>query len=416
MDPSKVPPIVPRESSVGMVLAGGSARGAYEVGVICYIVEEVARALGRDVPIDIISGTSAGSINACMLAAHADQPRARGALLARRWTDLELEDVVRPAPGEILHVAARMLGRGSRSGVRRRGGVFDPTGIERIVRDCTPFEAIARHLRAGRLSAVSISTTHVASGRTIVFVQRREAGLPRWGSDPTMVVRTAEIRAEHVLASAAVPLLFPAVEIDGEFYCDGGLRQNVPLSPARRLGADGLIVINPRYIREEEPPPSIGSARERGYPDPLFIFGKAMNALLLDRIENDIRRLEKLNAVLAAGERRFGPGFGATLNEELGRSGESSLRPLDVVYIRASQDIGVLAADYVRSPGFARRVPGLLGRGIRKIGESETEADLLSYVLFDGPFARLLIEMGRNDARARHEELATFFAKRLEGR
>jgi NTE family protein len=384
--------------------------------VICYIVEEVARALGRDVPIDVISGTSAGSINACMMAGLADQPRARGALLARRWTDLQLDDVVRPAPGEILHVAARMLGRGAKAGERRRGGVFDPSGIERIVRDCTPFEAIASHLKAGRLSAVSISTTHVASGRTVVFVQRREAGLPRWGSDPTMIARTAEIRAEHVLASAAVPLLFPAVEIDDEFYCDGGLRQNVPLSPARRLGADGLIVVNPRYIREDEPPPSLQSARERGYPDPLFVFGKAMNALLLDRIENDIRRLEKLNAVLAAGERRFGPDFGATLNEELGRGGESALRPLDVVYIRASEDIGVLAADYVRSATFAKRVPGFLGRGIRKIGESETEADLLSYVLFDGKFASLLIEMGRNDARARHDELATFFAKRLEGR
>ena len=407
-----------RESCAGLVLAGGSARGAYEVGVIRYVVEDVARALGRDVPIDVISGTSAGSINACMLAAHADKPSARGALLARQWTDLELEAVVRPAPGEILSVAARMLGRGPRSttGERRRGGVLDPSGIDRIVRDVTPFGAIAEHLRSGRLTALSISTTHVASGRTVVFVQRREAGVPRWGSDPTMIARTATIRAEHVLASAAVPLLFPAVEIDGQFYCDGGLRQNVPLSPARRLGADGLIVVNPRYIREDTPSPERARERERGYPDPLFVFGKAMNALLLDRIENDIRRLEKLNSVLAAGERCFGAGFGATLNAELGRSGQSALRPLDVVYIRASQDIGVLAAEYVRSAEFARRVPGLLGRGLRRIGEAETEADLLSYVLFDGPFARQLIELGRSDARGRHDELVTFFAKRLEGR
>jgi NTE family protein len=232
-----------------------------------------------------------------------------------------------------------------------------------------------------------------------------------------MVARTCRIRADHVLASAAVPLLFPAVDIDGEFYCDGGLRQNVPLSPARRLGAEGLIVVNPRYIQEDRSPPSseVAEAREREFPDPLFVFGKAMNALLLDRIENDIRRLEKLNAVLAAGERRFGPGFGALLNEELGRSGESVLRPLDVVYIRASEDIGVLAAQYVKSPEFAKRVQGLIGRGLRRIGEGENEADLLSYVLFDGAFAGRLIEIGRSDARARHDELATFFAKRLAG-
>ncbi|MGH7271356.1 MAG: patatin-like phospholipase family protein, partial [Polyangiaceae bacterium] len=142
--------------------------------------------------------------------------------------------------------------------------------------------------------------------------------------------------------------------------------------------------------------------------------GKAMNALLLDRIENDIRRLQKLNAVLAAGERRYGHGFETAINEELGRRGESALRALDVVYIRASQDIGVMAADYVRSADFARRVRGMLGRALRRIGEAEAEADLLSYILFDGPFAGQLIEMGRADARARHEELVGFFAKRVQ--
>jgi NTE family protein len=404
-------------AKVGLVLAGGSARAAYEVGVVQYILEDVARALGRDIPIDIISGSSAGSINAVMLAAHADKPSARAALLAERWTDLKLEDVVRPSTVEILRLMARLVGRtpgtDSRSG--RRGGVFDPSGVEAIVRDAVRFENIGEHMRAGRLSALSISTTHVASGRTVVFVQRREGGVPRWGGDPTMVARPAEIGAEHVLASAAVPLLFPAVEIDGHYYCDGGLRQNVPLSPARRLGANSLIVINPRYIREESPTPEIAEERERQYPDPIFFVGKALNALLLDRIENDIDRLERLNAVLRAGVRKFGPAFTDMLNEELGRGGESALRALDVVYVRASQDIGMLAAEYARSPEFSKRVRGLMGRVLRRIADGEKEADLLSYVLFDGPFAARLIEMGRDDARARHDHLVQFFAKRLAG-
>jgi NTE family protein len=334
-------------------------------------------------------------------------------MLAERWTSLELEDVVRPSPKEILQMAARLLGRAASAREGQRGGMFDPSAIERIVSDAVPFPAIAEHMRAGHLAALSISTTHVASGRTVVFVQCRDAGPLAWGSDPTMVVRAGPIEAQHVLASAAVPLLFPAVEIDGQFYCDGGLRQHVPLSPARRLGADRLIVVNPRYIREESPPPAIAKNRERLYPDPLFVLGKAMNALMLDRIENDIRRLQKLNAVLDAGTRRFGPGFVAGLNEELGRSGESALKPLEVVYVRASEDIGVLAADYVRSPGFAKRVRGILGRVMRRLAEGESEADFLSYVLFDGTFAGRLIEIGRSDARARHEELVTFFAKRL---
>jgi NTE family protein len=408
------PAAMPR-SKVGLVLAGGSARGAYEVGVVRYVLEEVARALGRPPPIDIISGTSAGSINAVMLAAFAGEPAARGVRLADQWTHLDLEDVVRPSGREILRMFGRVFGSGPRKGGvgTRGGGVFDPSGIERIVRESVPFPAITKHMREGRLAALSISTTHVASGRTVVFVQRREGGAPPWGSDPTMVLRPATIQAEHALASAAVPLLFPAVAIDGHFYCDGGLRQNVPLSPARRLGADGLVVINPRYIREVSPTPAVAEARERQFPDPLFVVGKALNALMLDRIENDIRRLQKLNAVLSAGARRFGPGFPDALNEELGRSGESSLRPMDVVYIRASADIGVLAAEYVRSPEFSKRVHGLMARALRRIAEGEKEADLLSYILFDGAFAGRLIEIGRSDARERHDELVSFFARRL---
>jgi NTE family protein len=402
--------------SVGLVLAGGAARGAYEVGVVRYIVEEVTKALGHDVPLDVLCGTSAGSINACMLAAHADQPGRRGEMLAQRWTSLRVEDVVRPSTSELLHLAGRLLGRSARKRKDprpgRRGGIFDPSGVEAIVRDAVPFDRIADHIRAGRLSALSISTTHVATGHTVVFVQRRDGGLPPWGRDPTMVGRAAAIRAEHVLASAAIPLLFPAVEIDGEFYCDGGLRQNVPLSPARRLGADSLIVVNPRYIREDSPPAGLAAAREAQYPDPLFVVGKAMNALLLDRIENDIERLERLNAVLAAGTRRYGEGFAAAINEELASAGLGALRPLDVVYVRASQDIGVLAADYVRSPEFSRRVHGLTGRALRRVAEGESEADLLSYVLFDGEFAGRLIEIGRADARNKHAELVTFFEKR----
>jgi NTE family protein len=405
-------------SGVGLVLAGGSARAAYEVGVVRYILEDVARALGRDVPIDILCGTSAGSINACMLAAHADKPAARAAMLASKWTDLELEDVVRPAGKEILHMAGRMLGRTGRAdpaGARpgRRGGMFDPSGVERIVRDAVRFQTIGEHMRAGRLRAMSISTTHVASGRTVVFVQQRGGGVPPWGSDPTMIARAAEIQAEHVLASAAVPLLFPAVEIDGHFYCDGGLRQNVPLSPARRLGADSLIVVNPRYIREQSPTPAQSEAREREFPDPLFVVGKAMNALLLDRIENDIDRLAMLNAVLSAGTRRYGPGFAQELNDELRRDGYRGLRHMEVVYVRASQDIGVLAAEYVRSAEFSKRARGLVGRALRRLAEGESEADFLSYVLFDGPFAGQLIEIGRADARAQHDNLVRFFANRL---
>lgn len=146
---------------VGLVLAGGASRGAYEVGVVRHVLEDVARTLGCDVPIDVLCGTSAGSINACMLAAHADQPRARGAMLANGWTNLTVGDVVRPSAGEMLYLGARVLGLTARGDTRlgRRGGLFDPKGVEAVIRRGTPFHRIAEHMSAGRLRALSISTT-----------------------------------------------------------------------------------------------------------------------------------------------------------------------------------------------------------------------------------------------------------------
>lgn len=404
----------PVGNRVALVLAGGAARGAYEVGVVRYILEEVSRQLGFDVPLDILCGTSIGALNACHLAAFADEPRARATRLANHWTGLAMRDVVHPGSGAVFGLLRELLGqsRAPRPGELRRGGVLDPAGIERIVTAAVPFARIAEHLRAGRLHAVTVSTTHVGSGRTTVYVQRRGGGLPRWGSDPTVVARAAELTADHALASAAIPFLFPAVRLDGEFHCDGGLRQNVPLSPARRLGADALIVVSPRYL----PPLATDAehrAREQAFPGPLFLLGKALNALLLDRVENDIDRLERINAILLAGCRRYGDGFLQAINEELAQPpGSIQTRPLRVVLIRATDDIGRIAAELVRSPGFRARVPGVLGRLMRRIADTTTETDLLSYLLFDGEFAGRLIELGRADARLHHDELCAFFAAR----
>jgi NTE family protein len=400
---------------IALVLAGGAARGAYEVGVVAHILTEVAKDIGRPVPFDIICGTSVGAINACTLAAHADEPLVRGEVLREQWTSLKLDQVARPSRAEILGLIGGLVGR-RRSlpgpGEVRRGGLLDPRGIEAIVRRAIVPDRIRRNLEAGLVQALTVSTTDVASGKTVIFLQRREPGMPPWAHDPTVSVRPAEITAEHALASAAVPLLFPAVRIDGEFYCDGGLRQNVPLSPARRLGADGLVVVNPRFIPPNDPPADVVRERERDYPGPFFLFGKALNALLLDRIDADIDRLHRINRILEAGKRRYGPDFVEQINGQLGDQRKlHGLKELRVVHIRASADIGTMAAAYARSPEFAARAPGMMGKIIRRISEWEGagENDLLSYILFDGEFASRLIELGRNDARTRHHQLCAFF-------
>ncbi len=402
----------PENSKVALVLAGGAARGAYEVGVVQHIVEEVSKDLGRDVPLDILCGTSIGALNACALAAFADAPKKRAARLADIWTQLRVEELVQPDLRGILSMGKRWLwgNRDLAEPSASEGGLVHPQGLERLVESTIPFAAIDRHLQSGLLSALTVSTTHIASGRTIVYVHRRERDLPPWSLDPTITPRAASITAQHAFASAAIPLLFRAVRLDGEYHCDGGLRQNVPLSPARRLGARGVIVVNPRYI-DPTPEHAPGTHTEDVIPGPLFLLGKTLNALLLDRIDTDLARLRSINDILEAGRRRFGESFVDDINEALGHPKGRGMRPMRSILIRTSQDIGRLASAYVRSPTFARRVGGGAGKLMRRLADREPqdESDLLSYLLFDGEFARQLIEVGRDDARARHAELCTFF-------
>ncbi|HSO00566.1 MAG TPA: patatin-like phospholipase family protein, partial [Candidatus Nanopelagicales bacterium] len=288
------------------------------------------------------------------------------------------------------------------------GGLIDPGGLERLVARSIPFGRIEENLRARHLDALTVSTTHIASGCTVVHVHRREEDLPLWGREPTMVPRATKITAQHALASAAIPILFRAVKLDGDYHCDGGLRQNVPLSPARRLGASRVLIVNPRHL---EATPLEDRETEDLFPGPLFLLGKTLNALLLDRIDTDLGRLSSINKILEAGTRVAGPGFVESLNREMGFPEGHGFRPMRALLVRASEDIGRMACDYVRSPAFAR-VGGMGGKLLRRLAERDArnESDLLSYLLFDGGFARELIEMGRADARAKHEELCAFFA------
>jgi NTE family protein len=394
-----------RRPKTALVLAGGAARGAYEVGVVQHILEDVADDIGGDVPLDILSGTSVGAINAAVLAAHAERPRMRGAWLAAQWTSLKMSDLVHPGRGVfasirgLFGVEAKTAGREP-----RRGGIIDPRGIEQLIQRCIPFEKIDANMRAGRLEALTFSATHVGSGRTTVFVQQRDRCPGHDPCDPTQLNSSTLLTAEHALASAAIPFLFPAVRIDGELYCDGGLRQNVPLAPALRLGAERLLIVSPRQLPEV----TQTVVREQDFPGPFFLLGKAFNSLLLDRIDNDLDRLQAINALMAAGEASYGPHFTATINASLDRG--RHLRQVRTTLIRASQDIGLLAAEYVRSPRFATRVRGIAGRIMRRIADASGQPDLLAYLLFDGDFAGQLIELGRADARARHNELCALFS------
>ncbi len=413
----------PPAPKVGLVLAGGAARGAYEVGVLEHIVENVSRDLGFDVPLDILCGTSVGAMNVCCIGAFSDEPRARVARLASIWTGLRIREVLRPVAAGMIDAVRGLFGSGhplfGTPAPGRATSLFDPRPLESLLRSAIPFERIDAQLRAGRISAVTVSATQVATGRTVVFVQRPRATTPLWSETPAVIPRAVRLRPIHTLASAAVPLMFPAVRIDGRYYCDGGLRQNIPVSPARRLGATHLIIVNPKQrpaghasddLSLDPKQRRIEHEREEAFPGPLFLLGKTLNALLLDRIENEIDRFEKINAILEAGSRRYGPSFVDALNSEMGYPAGKGLCRLHSVHIRSSENIGQISSEYVRSGHF--HVPGMLGSIMKRLADADAtrEADLLSYVLFDGEFAGRLVEIGRADAARHHDELCRLFS------
>ncbi len=404
------------------MFAGGGARGAYEVGVCTYLFDRIAAELGWSLPLDVLSGTSIGAIHACALAAWADDPAHGAALLAERWAGLSLDNVIRVDRKRTFNMFRGLFGWSPRkpSDGEARGGMLDARPLEALLSSTIDFARIGRHLAAGRLQAVSVTATHVGSGRTSVFFQERLGSATRWEGGHQRALPVL-LGPAHALASASIPFLFPAVAIGADLYCDGSLRQHVPLSPARHLGAHALVVVNPRAPRVE--PAAAADADEPGrqgesvegaeavFLGPLYLLGKTMNALTIDRIDAEIEQLRFVNRVLAAGERAFGGRFLRELNGALAEESAPPVAPVSLLHIHASEDIGRLAADFVRSPGFRARSHSLLERAFARLadGEAADEADLLSYVLFDGAFTQELMALGRRDAERQSDEILAFF-------
>ncbi len=397
------------------MLSGGGSRGAYEAGVIRYLREGLPRVIGHQVDLDIVTGTSVGAINAAYMAATADQPEIQARELCDAWRSLRIESLFSLGARDMMRAAAQLLGRDPappQPGTYRYGGLLETSGLERFVVRSIPWQGIRRNLRAGKLDAVAISATHVGTGHTVVFIESRNQVPTSWSKDPFVRHRVSAIGPRHALASAAIPMLFPAVKIGRSFYVDGGLRQNTPMSPAIRLGADRILVITLRHIATASETAAMAESREIAYPKPLFLAGKALNALMLDHTDYDLDRMDRLNAILAAGEQAFGPRFNDMLSRELIRLRGAPIRPLKAVRVRPSLDIGTMASDYVAEGKIhvhgriARRLVNRLARG-----EANHESDLLSYLLFDGNFAAALIELGYKDAAASEEQLAQLFSR-----
>ncbi|MEO1368290.1 MAG: patatin-like phospholipase family protein, partial [Acidobacteriota bacterium] len=311
---------------VALVLTGGGARGAYQVGVL--------RGLGRLFPearFRLITGVSAGAINAIYLALRPEALGEASRRLGEIWRHIEIDRVVKADWSWLTSNFFRwgaQLGLGGLSTDAR--ALLDASPLEDTLRGflCDPdgrIGGIRRNLKLDRLDAVAVATVNYTTGQTVHWVQGRD--IRPWRA-ANRLARQTEIELRHIMASSALPLIFPAVELDDGWYGDGGIRLAAPLSPALHLGAERLLAVSTRYL-----PTDVESAAPTftGYPSPAQIGGHLMNAIFLDVLDQDVARLRRTNALL----------------EPLAPEDRGGLRPIQLEVVRPSADLGAMASDFV---------------------------------------------------------------------
>ncbi len=376
----------PADNGIAIVLTGGGARAAYQVGFL--------RCLAKIVPeaqFSIITGVSAGAINAVYLANHPGPIEDAAEGLTRLWWDLEAKDVFRTSPRALLGASFRWLvnlvSGGARVAPQPRGFVDTQPLREFLSRALDSdgdgaVSGIQTNIAEDRLKALALTTLNYSTGQTVTWIQGSD--LEDW-ERPYRRSRQTEITIEHLMASAAIPLFFPAVRIDNSWYGDGGVRLTAPLSPALHLGAKRILAISTRYPRtiEEADQPVV-----EGYPPPAQILGNLANSVFLDLLDQDLERARKINQLLV----------------KLPPEERDGMEMLDIRVLRPSQDLGKLAAEY------EPKLPKTFRFMSRGWGTRRTSSpDSISLVMFQPDYLRRLIEIGEQDARAQRDKLAAFF-------
>jgi NTE family protein len=369
----------------GLVLAGGGARAAYQVGVLQALREMLPDPAAN--PFPIIAGTSAGAVNAGALACHADDFGRAVDNLLDVWRHFEPRHVYRAdvagvAANSSRWVAGLFFSRLMRD---RRLSLLDNRPLAALLARKLEFGRIADNIAKGALDAVAITCSGYASGQSVSFFEAAPH-LGGWKRSQRVGVRT-RIQVEHLMASSAIPFLFPAYKLNREFFGDGSMRQIAPVSPALHLGADRIVVVGTARIRNDAPERMKGDS----YPTLAQVAGHVMNSIFLDSLAVDIERMERINRTISAVPPERLRDLGLTLHH------------VDVLVMTPSEPLDTIAVRHLRSlPAPIRFLLGTVG-AMRRGG-----ANLASYLLFEQGYCHELILLGYHDTMKRREEVEAF--------
>jgi NTE family protein len=371
--------------NLGLVLTGGGARAAYQVGALRALVELFGNG---PLPFPVVCGVSAGAINGSSLAAGADDFPAAVKHLTDTWLSLTPEHVYRTDALSLVSIGSgwfRGLTAGGTQPPRRYNHLLDTAPLRELLGREIRFDAIRENVERGLVRGVAVSATNYETGTSVTFFDGA-ASLNPWARSRRMGVRTP-ITLDQVMASSSIPIFFPPVQVGGSWYGDGGVRLTAPMSPALHLGADRVLVIGIRHPRTAEETLEINAAAQRDDLPLSQILGVLMNAVFLDSLEPDIERVERVTEML----------------DRIQRPADSHLRPVHILLLQPSQDLASLAADQVMR--FPRTLRFLLkGLGVSQNGG----ADLLSYLAFEQQYIERLVTLGYEDTRARFDEIREF--------
>ena len=387
-------------STTGLILTGGGARAAYQVGVL-RAVHRIRREAGAPPgnPYPVLAGTSAGALNAAALATDADDADAGIAKLVRVWENMHVEQVYRTDSFGVIRTGAKwltMMSMGwaiARMRRLRPRSMLDNAPLHRLLGEMIDLDRIDRLIGDGHLKALAVSASSYTSGTHVTFYQSAAEHLP-WIRSNRVAVQ-GELTMAHLLASAAIPFMFPAVTLplqgSYEWFGDGSMRQTAPISPAIHLGADRILVIGAGRMREPAGPrTTVPSA----YPSIAQIGGHALSSIFLDALAVDAERLQRINATLSL------------IPAEV--RAQAALKPVRLLLISPSERLDDIAARHLDAlPHTIRSL--LRGIGVSNAAPGSNGAALASYLLFEHAYTRELMALGEKDTDARRSEVLEFF-------